>query len=75
MAAVVVNIPLNKTPGVDPKTFEEEVFKDKNPNAEMPQLPPTPPPAYTATIPTKLKQGMKPQIYIDELVVEDTQIR
>ena len=45
MPAVLVDIPLGKIPEEYSGKFEEECFEGGNPNATMPPLPPTPPPA------------------------------
>ena len=49
MAELVVDIPLGKIPGLDPKTFEEEFVQYTYPNTKTPPLPPDPTPAEAAT--------------------------
>ena len=72
MAVVLVDIPLNKIPGLDPETFQEEFVEDTNPNAAIPPLPPNPPPEEASTIIPKLEQETTPHIDTEEIVVEYT---
>ena len=68
----MVDIPINKIPGVDPETFEKECVQGVNTNSTMPPLPPDTPPADAATTQPKLEQETTPHINTKDGFSEDT---